>query len=152
MKEQLRNPLVLTAIAVTLIVAAVYASVPMFSIPLFGFNYGWEYVATFFSIGKYLEMVPFLMPFIGLVGTAASLLTKSRGAHILSISFSALPLMFFGYFIYMIAQYPQGEIIGANLEKITILSTLNWSVWFCLAFSLVAFAATVALVYRENKK
>ena len=152
MKEQLKKPLVLTAMAVTLIVAAVYAAVPMFSIPLFGFNYGWEYVTTFFAIGKYLEMVPFLMPFIGLAGTVACLLTKSRGAHILSISFTALPLMFFGYFIYMIAQYPQGEILSANLEKITILSTLSWSVWFCLAFSLVAFAAAVALVYRENRK
>lgn len=46
------------------------------------------------QIGKYLEMVPFLMPFIGLVGTAATLVTKSRGAHVLSISFAALPLMF----------------------------------------------------------
>lgn len=94
MNSQLKQPLVLTAIGATLAVAVVYAAVPLFSIPLFGFGYGWEYVATFFKIGKYLEMVPFLMPFIGLVGTAATLVTKSRGAHVLSISFAALPLMF----------------------------------------------------------
>lgn len=78
MNSQLKQPLVLTAIGATLAVAVVYAAVPLFSIPLFGFSYGWEYVATFFKIGKYLEMVPFLMPFIGLAGTAATLVTKSR--------------------------------------------------------------------------
>ena len=67
MNSQLKQPLVLTAIGATLAVAVVYAAVPLFSIPLFGFGYGWEYVATFFKIGKYLEMVPFLMPFIGFV-------------------------------------------------------------------------------------
>lgn len=151
MNSQLKQPLVLTAIGATLAVAVVYAAVPLFSIPLFGFGYGWEYVATFFKVGKYLEMVPFLMPFIGLAGTAATLVTKSRGAHVLSISFAALPLMFFGYFVYMIASYPQGDIIGAGMEKISILSTLSWSVWACLALSLAAFAVAVANVYKENK-
>ena len=54
MNSQLKQPLVLTAIGATLAVAVVYAAVPLFSIPLFGFGYGWEYVATFFKIGKYL--------------------------------------------------------------------------------------------------
>ena len=69
----------------------------------------------------------------------------------LSISFAALPLMFFGYFVYMIASYPQGEILGVGMEKISILSTLSWSVWACLALSLAAFAVAVANVYKENK-
>lgn len=152
MKEQLKNPWALTASILALAVAALYAATPMFSLPLFGFNYGWEYVATFYKIGRYIEMIPFLMPFIGLSGTVACTMTRSRGAHILSISFTALPLMFFGYFIYMIADYPQGEIMGANLEKISMLTTINWSVWACLALSLVSFAAAIAMVYSENKK
>lgn len=152
MKQQLKNPWVIVTIAVTLIVAVLYAALPLFSLPLFGFNYGWDYVRTFFNIGKYMEMVPFLMPFIGFVGTVACLLTKSRGPHILSVSFTALPLMFFGYFVYMIASYPQGEILGEHFEMVSILTTLNWSVWLCLAFSVVAFAVACAYVYLENKK
>lgn len=137
--------------AITLVVAVLYAALPMFSIPLFGFNYGWDYVAQFFKIGRYMEMIPFLMPFIGFVGTVACLLAKGRAPHILSISFTALPLMFFGYFIYMMADYPQGTIYGADMKQITMLSTINWSVWLCLAFSLVAFVVAAVLVYRENK-
>ena len=78
MNSQLKQPLVLTAIGATIAVAVIYAAVPLFSIPLFGFGYGWEYVATFFKIGKYLEMVPFLMPFIGLAGTAADVFRLLR--------------------------------------------------------------------------
>lgn len=51
----------------------------------------------------------------------------------------------------MIASYPQGDILGAGMEKISILSTLSWSVWACLALSLAAFAVAVANVYKENK-
>ena len=40
MNSQLKQPLVLTAIGATLAVAVVYAAVPLFSIPLFGFGYG----------------------------------------------------------------------------------------------------------------
>ena len=89
MNSQLKQPLVLTAIGATLAVAVVYAAVPLFSIPLFGFGYGWEYVATFFKIGKYLEMVPFLMPFIGTILFAC--MHTSRKAAGRTCSQSRLP-------------------------------------------------------------
>uniref|UniRef100_UPI003FF00895 hypothetical protein n=1 Tax=Candidatus Limisoma sp. TaxID=3076476 RepID=UPI003FF00895 len=69
----------------------------------------------------------------------------------LSSLFSARPLIFLGYFVYMISSYPQGDILGAGMEKNSILSTLSWSVWACLALSLAAFAVAVANVYKENK-
>ena len=51
-----KNPWAVGVAALSLISAAVYLFAPLFSIPIFGFNTGSDYVRVFYSYQRYMDM------------------------------------------------------------------------------------------------
>lgn len=149
MIERLKNPWTLTLSLFSIATATVYLLCPMFNIPVFGFENGMDYIEIFWKTGRYMDMITFLMPVIGMVGAVACTLRRSFGPHILSIAFAALPLMFVSYFVISISKYP--DIINGTMEKVSMLSVLGWGIWTALATSLVAFFSAVIQVYSEYR-
>lgn len=148
--ERLRNPMVIGACAAMVVSTAVYFAFPLFSLPVLGFDYGWDFIKAFLQAGKTMEAIPYLMPLIGSLAACVCLPTRGTGPHFLAVAFSALPVMFFSYFVYMLSIYPAAYAAGGN-TTISMTQFINWSVWTSLALSAVAFALTLILLRRELK-
>lgn len=149
MLNQLKNPWSVGVIAFTVNSAVVYLVAPIFSIPVFGFNDGFDYLTAFWQSGHYMDMLTFLMPVIGAVGATSCVLSRNVGPHILSIAFSALPLMFMTYFIISMCKYP--DIVNSRMETIPMVSVIGWGAWLSLAVSFLAFMLAITLVYTDYK-
>ena len=145
-----KNPWAVGVAALSLISAAVYLFAPLFSIPIFGFNTGSDYVRVFYSYQRYMDMATFLIPAIGAFGAILCAFRKEIGPHILSVAFAALPLMFMTYFVVSLCRYP--DFIGNDMQKISMIAMIGWGAWLALATALLAFLSAIALVYTDYKQ
>lgn len=147
----LKNPLALVAVVLSVAAAAVYLFAPLFTVPLFGFRDGWDYVMIMHAQKQYANIAALLLPVIGAVGMTACLWARSFGPHILAMAFAALPVMFWTYFLYILgSSYP--DIILSATETAPMLSVVGWGSWLSVAASALAFFATIAIVYIEYKR
>ena len=145
-----KNPWAVGVAALSLISAAVYLFAPLFSIPIFGFNTGSDYVRVFYSYQRYMDMATFLIPAIGAFGAILCAFRKEIGPHILSVAFAALPLMFMTYFVVSLCRYP--DFIGNDMQNISMIAMIGWGAWLALATALLAFLSAIALVYTDYKQ
>lgn len=149
MPTQLKNPWSISIAALSAVALAVYLFAPLFSIAVFGFHNGTEYIKAFWEAKRHMDAVTFLMPVAGAAGAVFCALKKGFGPHILTVAFSALPLMFMSYFIISICQYP--DIITGTEETLPMVMVIGWGAWLALAAALLAFLAAAALVYTDYK-
>lgn len=149
MKLQMKNPLAIALTTLMVIMMAAYSALPIYAMPIFGVAYGWEYISALAEAGKYFDVIPFLMPYFGGIAVTVCAFSNSRGLHLLSVSFSTLPAMFFGYFAYILSSALKS---GMFSEVVTLSMAMHWSVWMNLALSLVAIIISVIMVKADNKK
>lgn len=144
--EKKRNTVLQALVIVPVCAAAlIYLLAPVFNVPLFGIEKGFDTVSQMWTLGRYMEMTTFLLPLIGGIGATLCTLSRQVGPHILALAFSMLPVMFFVHYIHIMA-----KAMGGNLSGVAAL--FSWGIWASLLLSLVAFVAASIVVYKELKK
>lgn len=150
MIDQLRNKWALGVILFSLFTMAVYLFMPMFRLAIFGVDTGAEYIKLIYKVKSFSDIFAFLLPFIGGLGAIVTVLMRGKGPHLLTVSFSLLPIMFFAFFLYQIDGYLSKQIMG--LEVVGLTDVIGSGIWFGLVSSVLACVCSILSVVSDRKK
>ena len=146
-----RNKWAVGVIAFSLVTVLAYIFLPLFKIPVFGIDNGLGYIRIVWMTKDVANIVSFLLPFIGGIGAAAFVFSKSREPHILSIAFALLQVIFFAYFLIRMSVFVNSGITVGG-DGLSVTDIIGGGVWAGLLSSVLAAVSSVMLVVSDYKK
>lgn len=145
----LKDKWTVCAIVFALTTAAVYLLTPLFAISLFGIETGLDYVKLLWRFSNLADSITFMLPLIGALGVLLTV-WGGRAVHILTMTFSLLPAMFYAFFLVRMASYIHKSVIGEHLVSLTDL--IGYGTWLGLFVAFCLLLAGTMIVMRDTKK